>query len=397
MDSQHGASLSNPNNRTRNVTRSITRSQNNAHINNNQREDEQINQMDIAEVHNENIEAINQNDDDDIQTLLNDDSRSHLPPINNNSQNNLQKLNMQLIARLERRLDDLESENHHLRSLQRSQPLPVQSNHPNLQTFKQTENTKTKRIRSSSSSSSSYSTTNPENKKRYVPIEKLKVPAFTGDIKKDGYDFVKWKQMTISYFDRISTSLADKLDALNRAITGTAGNLLIACGFQDINEIFDTLENTYTHITSNDILYNIRQGEDETVAECYARILSEIRISKKITKEGEEETSLEVLRKALKPEILEKLNIVRFKKVSDMLFSARQFEAELRDLKQKSTNNKVKKSPTKIGTALNLLSEELGVENAENFKKQIINIQRSNKPNQINQQSTVVTTIVTTL
>jgi hypothetical protein len=101
-----------------------------------------------------------------------------------------------------------------------------------------------------------------------VPIEKLKVPAFTGDIKKDGYDFVKWKQMTISYFDRISTSLADKLDALNRAITGTAGNLLIACSFQDINEIFDTLENTYTHITSNDILYNIRQGEDETVAEC---------------------------------------------------------------------------------------------------------------------------------
>ena len=113
--------------------------------------------------------------------------------------------------------------------------------------------------------------------------------------------------------------------------------------------------------------------------------MSEIRISKKITKEGEEETSLEVLRKALKPEILEKLNIVRFKKVSDMLFSARQFEAELRDLKQKSTNNKVTKSPTKIGTALNLLSEELGVENAENFKKQIINIQRSNKHNQTSQ------------
>ena len=115
---------------------------------------------------------------------------------------------------------------------------------------------------------------------------------------------VKWKQMTIRYFDRISTSLADKLDALNRAITGTAGNLLIACSFEDINEVFDTLEKTYTHITSNDLLYNIRQGEDETVAECYARILSEIRISKKITKEGEEETSLEVLRKALKPEIL---------------------------------------------------------------------------------------------
>ena len=386
MDSQHGARISNPNNRTRNVTRSITRSQNNAHINNNQSEDEQINQMDIAEVHNESEEAINQNDDTDIQTLLNDDSRSHLQPINNNSQNNLQNnIHMQLIARLERRLDDLESENHLLRSLQRSQPLPVQSNHPNIQTYKQTENTKRKRNRSSSSSSSSYSTTNPEDKKRYVPIEKLKVPAFTGDIKKDGYDFVKWKQMTISYFDRISTSIADKLDALNRAITGTAGNLLIACSFQDINEIFDTLENTYTHITSNDLLYNIRQGEDETVAECYARILSEIRISKKITKEGEEETLLEVLRKALKPEILEKLNIVRFKKVSDMLFSARQFEAELRDLKQKSTNNKVTKSPTKIGTALNLLSEELGVENAENFKKQIINIQRSNKPNQTSQ------------
>jgi len=132
-------------------------------------------------------------------------------------------------------------------------------------------------------------------------------------------------------------------------------------------------------------LYNIRQGEDETVAECYARILSEIRISKKFTKEGEEETLLEILRKALKPKILEKLNKVRFKKVSDMLFSARQFEAELRDLKQKSTNNKITKSPTKIGTALNLLSEELGVENAENFKKQIINIQRSNKPNQTSQ------------
>ena len=112
--------------------------------------------------------------------------------------------------------------------------------------------------------------------------------------------------MTIRYFNRISTSLDDKLDALNRAITGTAGNLLIACSFEDINEVFDTLEKTYTHITSHDLLYNIRKGEDETVAECYARILSEIRISKKITKEGEEETLLEILRKALKPEILEK-------------------------------------------------------------------------------------------
>jgi hypothetical protein len=83
-----------------------------------------------------------------------------------------------------------------------------------------------------------------------VPIEKLKVPAFTGDLKMDRYDFVKWKQMTIRYFDRISTSLDDKLDALNRAITGTAGNLLIACSFEDINEVFDTLEKTYTHIMS---------------------------------------------------------------------------------------------------------------------------------------------------
>jgi len=397
MDSQHGASHSNPTtNRTRNITRSITSSQNNqmpnnnAHINDYQREDEQINQIDIPEVHNENEEAENENDDNDIQSLLNNDSRIHLPPIDNNFQNNL---HMHLLANLERRLDELQAENNHLRTLQRPQPLPVPCSHPSTQTFKQTEITKRKRIRSSSSSSSSYSptTTNktlrvdPKSEKRYVPIEKLKVPAFTGDLKKDGYDFVKWKQMTIRYFNRISTSLDDKLDALNRAITGTAGNLLIACSFEDINEVFDTLEKTYTHITSNDLLYNIRQGEDETVAECYARILSEIRISKKITKEGEEETVLEVLRKALKPEILEKLNIVRFKNVSDMLFSARQFEAELRDLKQKSTNNKVTKSPTKIGTALNLLSEELGVENAENLKKQIINIQRSNKPNQTNQ------------
>jgi hypothetical protein len=114
---------------------------NNAHIINYQREDEQINQMEVAEVHNENEEAQNENDDNDIQSLLNNDSRSHPPPINNNLQNNL---HLHIIANLERRLEDLQAENNLLRSLQRSQPLPVPCSHPNTQTFKQTKISKKK-------------------------------------------------------------------------------------------------------------------------------------------------------------------------------------------------------------------------------------------------------------
>ena len=68
------------------------------------------------------------------------------------------------------------------------------------------------------------------------------------------------------------------------------------------------------------------------------------------------------LRKALKPEILEKQNNTFFQRLSSMLYSVKQFELDICESKS---------NPTKIETALALISEEIGLENAEIVKKYI--------------------------
>lgn len=132
--------------------------------------------------------------------------------------------------------------------------------------------------------------------------------------------------------------------------------------FEEISDVFAALENVYIQVGS------IRQKENESVGECYVRILIEIRRSKLITLTGENEIVMHCLRKALKPEILEKLNNTCFQKLSSMLYSAKQFELDLRESKP---------NPTKIETALALISEEIGLDNAEIVKKYIFNIQNN--------------------
>jgi hypothetical protein len=191
---------------------------------------------------------------------------------------------------------------------------------------------------------------------------------FRGDFEKDGYDFIRWQAMTAGYLDKVNASKEDKLLALYRAIRGDARTLLSEKNFEEISDVFAALENVHIQVGSIDSIFNIRQKENESVGECYVRILIEIICSKLITLTGENEIIMHCLRKALKPEILEKLNNTCFQKLSSMLYSAKQFELDLRESKPNTT---------KIETALALISEEIGLDNAEIVKKYIFNIQNN--------------------
>ncbi len=200
-------------------------------------------------------------------------------------------------------------------------------------------------------------------------MEKLKVLTFTGDLEKDGYDFKRWRKLTHDYLKNVNTSEKIKLQALNTAIAGNAGIMLSSNSYKSISQIFKALKAAYSHVSNTGKLFNIRQKEDETVGECYARILAEMRRSKNITSKGEEDIGMICLRTALRPEILEKLSNTKFQKLSIMLDVAKQFEADFLENKSKSKTTPTTKNPTKIGTALTLISEEMGLENAESVKK----------------------------
>jgi hypothetical protein len=349
--------------------------------------------------------------DDDIQSLLNNDTMGQLPITNRDNNINQTRVNMELhelLRRNEANLARLENECNHWRSLaQARQQAVLTDQNVNTQSSNIAETgeiiskRKKKRNHSSSSSSSctssasmslsssSAESSSPSSKKKkkkikrsYLPLEKLKVLTFTGDLEKDGYDFKRWRKLTHDYLKNVNTSEKIKLQALNRAIAGNAGIMLSSNSYKSISQIFKALKAAYSHVSNTGKLFNIRQKDDETVGECYARILAEMRRSKNITSKGEEDIGMICLRTALRPEILEKLSNTKFQKLSIMLDVAKQFEADFLENKSKSKTTPTTKNPTKIGTALTLISEEMGLENAESVKKYVVNLKKSDSANQ---------------
>jgi hypothetical protein len=244
--------------------------------------------------------------DDDIQSPLNNDTIRQLPITNRDNNINQTRVNMELhelLKRNEANLARLENECNHWRSLAQARQQAVLTDQ-NVST--QSSNIaetggiiskrKKKRNHSSSSSSSctssasmslsssSTESSSPSSKKKkkklkrsYLPLEKLKVLTFTGDLEKDGYDFKRWRKLTHDYLKNVNTSEKIKLQALNTAIAGNAGIMLSSNSYKSISQIFKTLKAAYSHVSNTGKLFNIRQKEDETVGECYARILAEMR------------------------------------------------------------------------------------------------------------------------
>ena len=65
-----------------------------------------------------------------------------------------------------------------------------------------------------------------------------------------------------------------------------------------------------------------------------------------------------------------------------MLDVAKKFEADFLEIKSKSETTTTTKTSTKIGTALTLTSEEMGLENAKSVKKYVVNLKKSDSSNQ---------------
>ena len=53
--------------------------------------------------------------------------------------------------------------------------------------------------------------------------------------------------------------------------------MLNSNSYKSISKIFKALKAAYSHVSNIGKLFNIRQKENETVGECYARILAEMR------------------------------------------------------------------------------------------------------------------------
>ena len=83
--------------------------------------------------------------------------------------------------------------------------------------------------------------------------------------------------MTHDYLKNADTSEKIKLQALYTAIAGNAGIMLSSNSYKSISQIFKALKAAYSHFSNTGKLFNIRQKEDKTVGECYARILAEMR------------------------------------------------------------------------------------------------------------------------
>jgi hypothetical protein len=159
--------------------------------------------------------------DDDIQSLVHNDTVQHLP-ITHRDNNIIQtRVNMELhelLARNEASLARLETECNHWRSLAQVQQQAVLTNQTNntqssniagigeiINKRKKKRNhssssssscTSSASMSSSSSSTESSSHSSKKKKKKlkrsYLPLEKLKVLIFTGDLEKYGYDFKRW-------------------------------------------------------------------------------------------------------------------------------------------------------------------------------------------------------------
>ena len=173
-----------------------------------------------------------------------------------------------------------------------------------------------------------------DSKHKQTSFLKLRsgVPTFTGDIEKDGYDFKGWRDLAITFLNRVNATTSDKIAALKMSVRENAGLVLQRSKLKKVSDVFKILKPAYQGFKTGDQLFHIKQRwPKETVMQLIGRIHAEAKhayVSQ--NPKHFDDLLMKVFRNALHYEIQSRIEDQHPRKLKDLTYLAHEVEQKIR-------------------------------------------------------------------